>query len=364
MDIVWGLAVLFMTLAVARIDEKMSLKSMILIYLLEVISLSFYQATLGYFITFGLLFCLIQCKCEINKESVLRAIKVIIIGALASATNIIYLRAVQWMGIVAVKNRTESISFFQIFENLKKIFLPLKNWLFNANGLLPDYSVLVVFIITYILFIIWNIKCVKCLKKSIFFCFIIVVSFGCVIAPHIMTSSLWMAQRTIVCFFNIISLPWMIMVLEEKKDSFLIKSGVFLLMCFLLVNIVKIQSVAANVIATNKIDAEIAFSIQHMIEKYQEESGNTIKNVCFVKDSNVRTGYKSTDYTAIYDTNRKAFSVEWSAVNCLNYYNGTNYIQVEPDYELVAEQIGKDWQALDLPEQMIYDGDTVYIITY
>ena len=312
---------------------------------------------------FGITIILIIQKGKVNKQSIISMIKLVAIGGIASLSNVLFIKMVQMLGIANITNRTETLSINMLISNIEEVLKMAGYWILETYGLLPKGCLLLILVVTYIIFLLWNILYVKSIKNTLFYIFLIVLSFGCVLAPHFLTTSLWMAQRTIASFLAIVSIPYIIIVTSNNDCHRLCQIGAFVLGILMLVNIVKIQSISVNVISKNRIDAEIAYNVQAEIENYQNDTGILVENICVLRDANITWGYKTTNYVVL-DTNSKAFAIDWAAVNCINFYNGTNYKKVEPDLQIKEEIASKNWDSLNLSEQMKFVDNTVYLAVY
>lgn len=90
---------------------------------------------------------------------------------------------------------------------------------------------------------------------------------------------------------------------------------------FIILNIVQIQNIGVNHIASNKIDRQYALMINNEIEKYEMQNNTKITNIATSLDMQPTYFYKGIEY-AIYDTNIRAFITSWADVNIINYYSG------------------------------------------
>ena len=142
------------------------------------------------------------------------------------------------------------------------------------------------------------------------------------------------------------------------------KLSIVTFLIFLIINIRQIEEISVDVIASNKIDEEISYLIQDEIQKYEMQNNTKIKNISLVNDINPHWGYNAIEYVC-FDTNLRSYVVNWGGVDCINYYNKTEYKSVEMNENIYETHFsGKNWDFLDLDEQMVFQGDTLYMVSY
>ena len=61
-------------------------------------------------------------------------------------------------------------------------------------------------------------------------------------------------------------------------------------------NIVNIQMISENVIATNRLDEQVAYMIQQKIDLYEEKSGQIVDTIYIRNDDNPSYKYKAIDF--------------------------------------------------------------------
>ena len=364
MTFMWSLSLIFMFLAVIQIREKFTIRRMLLSATCVVVSVSFYQATIGYYIIFSLIAVYIMNNGELNKKSILDSVKVLICGACSGVLNLQFIKILQLMGLTYVTGRTETISLKMVIGNVRLVLQYLWRWISDSYGLLPKYSVLIIGIITYFALIFSMIKNKISKKNTVYIIGLIIICNGIVYFPHLLTSTIWMAQRTIPAFFVIISLPLIIMAIKEDT-SILINICILITVVVLGINIWKINEISVNVIASNKIDEEVAYQIQEKIEDYEMKTKNQIDTIALGKDGNTTWGNKSIQDVCM-DTNIRIYNnVFHGGIDCVNYYNGTNYNKMDMPEDIYKKYfLEKDWQELDLDEQLVFENNIAYLVTY
>ena len=92
---------------------------------------------------------------------------------------------------------------------------------------------------------------------------------------------------------------------------------------------------------TNYADKYRCEQIGEAIEKYENESGNKIKNIAFYYDMNSSIQYK--DLYQRGDVIRSSFTAVWSQLTAINYYLGTDYSKAGQNEAYAAEFQSKNW---------------------
>lgn len=129
---------------------------------------------------------------------------------------------------------------------------------------------------------------------------------------------------------------------------------------FNLINTIQIYTVH---IVTNKIDANMGIAIKYKIEEYEKQTGNTVSKVAYWRDKNHRDFHYGWEkkYSSFA---QRAFDNYYCIIEALNYYCNKKFISVPMDEEIYIKYFeGKDWEAYS-DEQLIFDGDIMYLCTY
>ena len=69
----------------------------------------------------------------------------------------------------------------------------------------------------------------------------------------------------------------------------------------------------------------------------------------------------------IYDTNARRANVEWSFINMVNFYLNRSFEKKDVDrskFECISGSGDRNWNYLNLDEQIYFEGDTLYIVIY
>ena len=112
----------------------------------------------------------------------------------------------------------------------------------------------------------------------------------------------------------------------------------------------------------NISDENRANYIGEAIIDYQNSTGNEITKIAFYKDESMATPSYPNLY-CIGDLVISSFNAEWSDIDALNYYLGTNFEKIEQENKYIDYFSSKNWDRLS-QEQLIFEGNTLHICVY
>lgn len=359
-----GVGLISVVLAIWIISINDRIINILMAFIMLNISMGIYQANLGIFIIYSLTICFIKNRGKLNKNSIISSIKILLVGGLTSVFNILILKVLVYKGIAPRSDREPQLSAEIIKNNISGIFEVQKNIWSNTYNLLPRY-ILIMFVFAIIFILIYLFKKNKLdLKNILYISIIILINYLIIFVPHVFTSSLWIAQRTIVSFFVFISFLCFIALFYSHNNKKIYLILVSASVMFLAINFIYIQLIGSNHIASNKIDRQFSIIINNEIEKYEKEHGIKINNIVAECDMQPTYSYDDIKY-CIYDTNVRAFITQWANVNMISYYSNRHYNKVEMNNEIYDKYFkGKNWNELNINEQLIFKDDTLYLMIY
>lgn len=328
------------------------------------IAMGIYQANLGIFIIYTLTISLIKNEMRLNKNSIKQSFFILFIGLFNSILNILLLKLAIASGIAVEGDRAPKLNFEVIKNNALGILGAQKSIWLNAYNFLPRYSVIIFGTILFIMIGYLLNKNKNSLKDITYIMFIIVINYLIIFAPHLFTSSLWLAQRTIVGFFMFLSSIIVLITFNCMNNKKVTKILIIISSVFLIINCIQVHNIAVNHIASNKLDQEYALMINEEIERYEKKNNINVKYISAENDINPTYNYKSIQYT-IYDTNIRAFITPWANVNMINYFSHRNYIKVPMDQTIYESCFkNRNWDSFSKEDQFVFVGDTLYLILY
>lgn len=354
----YSCAIVFAIEAVLVVVEKTGWRRYILSLSFLLLSLFSYQAAMPVFVIYHLTVILLRNNFKATK----RAVKESLVGIGIGFTGSVILVLMQ--KIVGAGGREASLDIKNIVNNVKVLLVYQKEIWKDQLGFWPKY-VLAVLSVLLLIIIIIQVKKHANYKSLGLLLFALSVSYTIVFAPHLITKELWLAERTVVGFWSFVSsLCLLLTVIVNKyqnKIRFYVLVGLVLVVG---INMVYIWKIGYNHIKSNENDRDYIAAIQEAIEDYERDHGVEIRNIATCKDDNFEYVYPGIKY-ARYDTNVKCFCVDWGDVTALNYYTGRNYQKVEMDESIYHSFFeGRDWNSFNALEQIIFQGNTVYICFY
>lgn len=357
--------ILFMTLAVRQILPDMSVKNFLKMTVFMIISLNCYQVTLGFFTFFALTNVFLINKGILTKKAFINSFKIVILGDFtAGATNVILLRVLQKTGVVAPIGRTEVVGVEGWISNATQIVREAYYLFKDVGNFLPPRSIFIMVLLLYTLVIVtlWNMK--ASWGSCLYIFLMVLICRGMVFAPHLLASEVWLAPRSIISYWSIISIPCVVLVVLANRDTIKNMALVFMF-AFCLINVLSIQRIGINMISRNRIDEEISYLIQSKIVDYENTSGMKINTISFRNDMNPSWYYRSSDFGA-YELGQRGYTAAWScSVDMINYFNEENYSHIKMDDETFRNYFDKEnWDYLDLDEQLTFDGNVAYFVAY
>ena len=126
-------------------------------------------------------------------------------------------------------------------------------------------------------------------------------------------------------------------------------------------NIIKIEECEINLKRTNVADRAYAEAIIEYIEQYETDNGCVIDEVSFCQDSDCAKEYYEYSFT------NRAFTITWSSDQILNVYKDVDHpaflvSEMPEEYEKLFA--GRNWDRINLYEQIVFDNNHAYICIY
>lgn len=362
----WSGCIVFSALAIKifPLDVCNNIKRIVFSFLLLVIALGFYQAIMPIYVIILCTIVFFRHEGTLSKQSIKESLIVCLNGFLASVVNMVSIRLFQKLGIAFVSSRTDKITISVILENANNLCRFIPELFIKTCNLFPKGVLLAYCIIMLALAVYGIVRKRENIANKLFYAVLLIAgSITVTFMPHVFTSSIWLAQRTIVSFWSIIFLISVIAIVNLGDNK--VFDWIFLLCLsgMLFISIYMIQSIQADLIAQNSIDKNEVYIIQKKISEYEETSGIEVKKIGTMSDTYL-TYHNAAGRYAYCDTNLSAHAVEWARIHCINFYTGRNYSLIDIPDEIVTKysEYNKDYFCPE--EQLIFDGDNLYIIEY
>lgn len=361
MDLFFGLAVLLSVGASLCITKTLCWENVLKSMVLLILAMNTYQAVMGYYVIFSMLCLFAKYKGQLTAKNFWHNAVVMLVGVISVVINLLSVRVCLSMGIVQTADRTGNLNPAMLWNNLVTVVDTLPDLFITALGMMPSYTVLAVCLIQLAL-LFYALQKRKTIPYAVL---IITASFLIVIAPHFVTTTVWMAQRTVASFWAFMAVPVILLALYSNGQyrSFVQLAATCLGVGMLLLNAFQVQAVAIDVIACNRLDRELALQIQYYITRYEEQSNEKVTRIGVLEDASLSYRYATAEFRR-FDVYTRPYAIEGGGVKILNFYLGTNYEQAQVPQEVEEHFAGQNWNVMALDEQCLFEGNTLYIAIY
>jgi len=360
----WSGALLCIGAAIWLFDSKNNWKRNSLCLLLLISSLTFYQGTIALFLIIGLFLIFLGNKGVLNKESLLSSIYCVLMTGIACVISYVIVRLTPYLiGITNSSERAGSIGIVDIINNVFKVIEYIEDILVDTYEMLPKYFLLFfVGVLIVVLFInCWNQG--KRINTYLYIFLLLSCSLMSAFIPHFVATKTYIPPRSITMFWAWVSILALLALtnVHKKALEWVIIGTMFIL---LISNVFVINRIFSETIATNKMDQEIAYSIQNEIEKYEETNKTTVDTICTYFDEEPTSEYDFVRYEG-YDINRRMYSTLWSLVPGINFYNNTSYMGCTGTPEDYTKWFNdKEWDYFMPEEQLRFEDNVLHLAVY
>lgn len=359
---------LLLTCAIILAGRELTWKRLILSFILLLVVLNMYQLYVEFYLTLSLIIVYARSGGLLNKQSLLHSAIVTATAAVACVITIAFQPMIPRLFGMAWGERKAAFGMELLLDNSRSIMESQKAILSNAYQLLPDGVLPAVLLILTITMVRECFRSKNFGNRVAYNAIAIVMISLLTYAPHIVSSVVWMAPRTLVGVFHIpmymaisigVTQAWV----PEKKCK-AGKLSIVVVSAFLLVNAYSSNGILANTIANNRIDQYCARAIQERIMQYQDETGIVVTKLGICDDDSPMYRYPGVEYVS-HDLNICAMNVAWARPFLINFYCNTDYENIAVPEEIYQTYFaGKNWGFLNLDEQAVFVGDTLYIAMY
>ena len=362
--------------AILLLSERRGWKILLSVALL-LIGVGCYQSFIGCFLAISLIGgCLktISEKKRYKREAILHWFITLCIAAFAAIFNVLIVRYLISINFIADPGRGADINLETIFSNLKQVLLYQTSMLFNADGLLPPLVLpTLLFFMTSLYIILFRRK-----KDNIRFELLsaFLVSYFAAFAPHYIEKDILLTPRSnlaiwsvfgiflavLICFFDSseikrVSIP------SRIAEQVLSVTTVAMILWFAL-NVVCMNDISYDLFISNVQDRAYALQVAEKISSYEAVNNVDITQIAIVYDKNVNNQYPNVRYQN-HELCRRIMNTQYSNYEMINYLSGQNLHKVDmPDTIYKQYFAEKDWNSLDLDEQLKIVDNTAYLALY
>ena len=305
--IVQALAFLFVAISIFVFKEDLSKKKFLLIVALLVISLSFYQSWIPFFIIYSLIVTLIFFK---NKKQAI--LNILFLYAFSLGINFVYILLIHPV-LWPMYENANRLGGLNLISNFSSILRYLRDLFVYSLNLYPP--------LIFLLFTVLPIFFHKSFLKYLGIIFFSIV-FGLLL--HFFTKDIWLSQRSTMIIAAIPSLLFIFALLGSKALSktrlliFSIMVGVFSITQAISMNLIGL-----DLLKNNEMEFIEARSIILDIKEYEKTSGINVKRIYYSNDKSPKQSYKNIRQSL--DVNVRALTRPWSFPGILKLAGGKDY---------------------------------------
>lgn len=357
------IGIMLVTVAAVYASRKIYVKNLIVSWLLLLCALNMYQIYIEFFMVLSLLIIYVQYKGRLEREAFIRSIVVVGEGVIGSiVTIILHPLIIRGFGLQP-PDRVTTLDIQAILSNAELVLGAQQSIWSSSLSLLPKGVLLGTILALFSLFFAqrW-----KNISETVYGLLALAFVPAITLAPHVISTVVWMAPRTIVGVFHVVTVLLIMIGVggQKKKNDICIVIAVPIMCMFMLVSMYSINGIIVNNIATNHLDEALAVQIERGIQEYQGETGVAVTKIAAVNDESPTYIYDGVRYVS-HDMNIRGLVVQWAGVELINHYCDREYQKVEmPDDIYDTYFRGKNWDYFDLNEQAVFDGDTLYLAMY
>lgn len=345
------------------------------------IALGSYQSLIGSFVAFTLagILCRLWADGDVRK-AVISSLTCGVVAVVESVGNIAFLKLLIARGVAWDTGRGANFALSNILSNTRAILEYQVGLLLSADGLLPGPWFLAYAIVLVTLLVV---VCAKTtIGQRVVLVLALLVSVLFAFAAHFIEQHIDLTPRsniavwaTLAAFgcFAMVSLMRMtekLTPLRRTSTAAGQTNAIAVLgittVVFLLINGLAIQDIAQDTFVSNYEDRRIAEMVGAELDAYEARTGVEVTHIAKTNDQDPVYVYPEIRYVdSQLGIRSLVVSYNTGYKDLINYATGRHLEAVEMPEDVYAEHFaGKNWQGLDLDEQLVIIGDTAYLAVY
>ena len=341
---------LFMTIALINLSKKNNLMYIIFAVFFNFLGACIYQGASVLYLSLGIIIVGYLNRESKFKDYVFEMFKIFLVFGISLLLNIFY------NAILPIENRyaTETT----LFDKIKYVLKAQLGIWSNTFEIFLKYTFILSIIVLLIFAVIVIVKGKKKTKINNFITlFLMLFTTVSVSYLAIVTSGIIIVPRAILIISSIPGLICLyLLMFNEEKVKYVKEFLTLYSIVFYILLIEASTSMAYHLVYTNKIDNKEINQI------YEEIKNKNVKYIGFTFDKYL-TYNRSNRYQSM-DAFVRSFSTAWSDINSFNYYTNENYEKIEVPMSIKNYCSNKNWDSLNLEEQLIIENDRLYICVY
>ena len=326
------------------------------------VALGSYQSYIGIIETFTLV-ALFFKYADHKKARYGESAVALIFGGFASVANVIIVKIMVAKNLIADSGRGATVSISDILHNLHILAKYQLSFWKNADGLLPEgfMPMIALIMICGFGYYLYQLSSVE---KKVYITIILIGCYVLAFAPHLVEKNILLTPRSNIAVWSWIA-SVLLIIYSNVPALRIEKIFPYVIVILIGVNIYAMQDMAENESALNAIDMTEAKLIADRIQQYESQTGNAVCNIATVWDKN-ETYYQPSSRYHTGELGGRIMATGYSNYRLIGYELDRRWLNsVEMNQEVYQEYFaGKDWDNLDLDEQLVFLGDTLYLAVY
>ena len=225
--------------------------------------------------------------------------------------------------------------------------------------MLPDHMNTLAVLVTFISLIMLKTKKEMIMQYTL----LLIVSFTICIVPMFLfnTGICGRVNEPLTMIWGvslIILLAQSMNISEGKRTNFIY---CLVIISFIINNIFIMQNITEH-IASNRVEENMGKTIKYALEKHEQEKGNKVTKFAYAYDRNPQQ--YAVGIKPIGSLTERKLACSWSISQAMNFYCERKFEKVRMPTQVYAEKmIDKDYKEFS-EEQLVFEGDTLYMLVY
>ena len=337
--------------------ENKKMKYLIITFIFMVLGNFSYQGVVGIFVAISIIYIL-----KFSKN-----IKDFIINNIVVAFSYGIPAIIDYLLIKIFYSSSRVSGQFDLAQSLKIVIDSTKDMITRTYGILPEYFLEIMIGLISIAIVVQILVNKNTIKNKILdilkVIYIIAAVIFASIAPQLMqnTNAIWFVARSTYSYASLLGILILYWNINFEIKEIVLRGIIIAGMILIIVQFNRFMLLETERYKVNEMDYQITRKVISEINEYEENTGNTVKNIAIYEDKSLSYSYYGIFSTG--DTNIKAYSKDWCIIYIIKYYSGKHLEKIEKNTEMEKMFKEKDWTDFE-NEQLVFDGDTLHFCKY
>ena len=320
-----------------------------------------YQSYIGVYEAYVLIGLYLKNRESIKKRYV-QTLYALSIGGAISIFNVFLTKALIELGIIVDSGRGAGLSAEILKRNIVELLKYQKKFWLNGDGIFP-FNLMVLMGVGALGIFIFTMVLQKGIEKKAFLACIILGVYVLAFATHLIEQNITLTPRSNLAIWSFISILFILGIFLTENKYVINLMG--LILCVIMIcNVLTMQDMASNEQAMNAIDYKEAELICKKIISYEQNTGNIISKIATCEDTDCSHYQKLSRYRN-YELGARIMTTSYSNYRLIGTILGQSIEKVDmPDHIYADNFAEKNWENLELDEQLVFDDDTLYLCIY